>query len=93
MPILLLDNYDSFTYNLVQRIGELDPSIEVKVVRNDAITVDQAVALEPSHVLLSPGPCTPKETGVCPDLVRAFRGRVPILGVCLGHPSICLAPF
>ena len=88
MPILLLDNYDSFTYNLVQRIGELDPSIEVKVVRNDVITVDQAVALEPSHVLLSPGPCTPKETGVCPDLVRAFRGRVPILGVCLGHQTI-----
>ena len=88
MKILLIDNYDSFTYNLVQRIGELDPSIDVRVVRNDKITVAEAEAAAPTHLLLSPGPCTPRETGVCPDLVRVFRGRIPILGVCLGHQTI-----
>ena len=88
MPILLLDNYDSFTWNLVQRIGELDPSITVQVVRNDKITVAEAEAAGPSHLIISPGPCTPRETGVCPDLIRAFRGRIPILGVCLGHQTI-----
>ncbi len=86
--ILLIDNYDSFTYNLVQRIGELDPSIDLEVVRNDRISVSQAQAMAPTHLLLSPGPCTPKETGICPDLIRAFRGRMPILGVCLGHQAI-----
>ena len=86
--LLLIDNYDSFTYNLVQRIGELDSAIEMRVVRNDKITIDEAVALNPSHLLLSPGPCTPKETGVCPQLIEHFRGRIPILGVCLGHQAI-----
>ena len=86
--LLLIDNYDSFTYNLVQRIGELDPAIEMRVVRNDKITVDEAVGLTPTHLLLSPGPCTPKETGVCPQLIEHFRGRIPILGVCLGHQAI-----
>jgi anthranilate synthase/aminodeoxychorismate synthase-like glutamine amidotransferase len=86
--ILLIDNYDSFTYNLVQRIGELDPSIELKVVRNDKITADQAAALRPSHVIVSPGPCTPREAGVSCDVVQAFAGKVPLLGVCLGHQSI-----
>ena len=86
--LLLIDNYDSFTYNLVQRIGELDPTIDMRVVRNDKITVDEARALQPGRLLLSPGPCTPRETGVCPDLIRAFQGRIPILGVCLGHQTI-----
>ena len=88
MTVLLIDNYDSFTWNLVHRIGELDRSIEVQVVRNDKITVEQALAAAPTHLILSPGPCTPKETGVCPDLIRAFRGRIPVLGVCLGHQTI-----
>ena len=86
--LLLIDNYDSFTYNLVQRIGELDRDAEMHVVRNDKITVDEAAALNPSHLLLSPGPCTPKESGVCGDLVAHFKGRIPILGVCLGHQAI-----
>ena len=86
--LLLIDNYDSFTYNLVQRIGELDPSIQMRIVRNDKITVDEAAALDPTHLLLSPGPCTPKETGICPVLIEHFRGRIPILGVCLGHQAI-----
>ena len=86
--ILLVDNYDSFTYNLVQRIGELDPNIELHVVRNDKINVDEAEALSPSHLIISPGPCTPRETGSCPTLVQRFRGRIPILGVCLGHQCI-----
>jgi anthranilate synthase/aminodeoxychorismate synthase-like glutamine amidotransferase len=86
--LLLIDNYDSFTFNLVQALGEIDAALEVKVVRNDRITVEEARALNPSHLLLSPGPCTPKESGVCGDLIVAFRGRVPILGVCLGHQTI-----
>ncbi len=88
MRLLLVDNYDSFTYNLVQRIGELDPAVDVEVVRNDKITVEEAQALRPTHLLLSPGPCTPRETGVCPALIRHFQGRIPILGVCLGHQTI-----
>jgi anthranilate synthase/aminodeoxychorismate synthase-like glutamine amidotransferase len=83
--ILLIDNYDSFTYNLVQRLGEIDPALDVRVVRNDQITPDEALALKPSHVIISPGPCTPKEAGVSPDIIRAFAGRLPVLGVCLGH--------
>lgn len=86
--LLLIDNYDSFTYNLVQRIGELDPKLQMQVVRNDKITVDEADALSPSHLLLSPGPCTPKDSGICPELIEHFRGRIPILGVCLGHQAI-----
>ena len=88
MRLLLIDNYDSFTYNLVQRIGELDASVNVNVVRNDKITVDQAETLGPSHLIISPGPCTPKESGVSTELIRHFRGRIPILGVCLGHQAI-----
>jgi anthranilate synthase/aminodeoxychorismate synthase-like glutamine amidotransferase len=86
--LLLVDNYDSFTWNLVQRIGELDPALDVRVVRNDAITVDEAAAQEPSHLLISPGPCTPLETGVCGELIEHFAGRIPIFGVCLGHQLI-----
>lgn len=86
--ILLLDNYDSFTWNLVQRIGELDPALEVQVVRNDKITPGQAEAKGPSHLIISPGPCTPLEAGVSNDLVQHFAGKLPILGVCLGHQCI-----
>ena len=86
--LLLIDNYDSFTWNLVQRIGEIDPSIAMEVVRNDQITVEQAAAMNPSRLIISPGPCTPKESGVCPHLIAHFKGRIPILGVCLGHQAI-----
>jgi anthranilate synthase/aminodeoxychorismate synthase-like glutamine amidotransferase len=86
--ILLIDNYDSFTYNLVQRIGELDATLDLRVVRNDKITAAEALALKPDHVIVSPGPCTPKEAGVSCDIIEAFTGKVPVLGVCLGHQSI-----
>lgn len=86
--ILLIDNYDSFTFNLVQRIGEFDAGLDVQVVRNDQITADQAAALLPSHLIISPGPCTPRETGNCSEILRCFKGRIPILGVCLGHQLI-----
>lgn len=86
--ILLIDNYDSFTYNLVQRIGELDATLDLRVVRNDKITPEQAAALGPSHIIISPGPCTPREAGVSCDMIKALAGKIPILGVCLGHQSI-----
>ena len=86
--ILLIDNYDSFTWNLVQCLRTIDSTLDVEVVRNDRITVAEAEALEPAGLLISPGPCTPDETGICLDLLRAMSGRVPILGVCLGHQSI-----
>ena len=86
--VLIVDNYDSFTYNLLQRIGELDPALPLRVVRNDKITVAEAEALAPAHVIISPGPCTPHEGGVSNDMIRAFAGRVPLLGVCLGHECI-----
>ena len=86
--LLLIDNYDSFTWNLVQAFGVLDGSMPIQVVRNDAITCDEARALNPKGLVISPGPCTPKESGVCADLIRLFRGEIPILGVCLGHQTI-----
>jgi anthranilate synthase/aminodeoxychorismate synthase-like glutamine amidotransferase len=86
--ILLIDNYDSFTYNVVQRLGELDAAIEVRVFRNDQITVEQVAELKPSHIIISPGPCTPREAGVSNDVLRRFAPTVPILGVCLGHQCI-----
>lgn len=86
--ILIIDNYDSFTWNLVQRIGELDPSLELRVVRNDRITADEAESLSPSHIIISPGPCSPREAGVSNDIITRFAGRIPILGVCLGHQCI-----
>ncbi len=86
--ILLIDNYDSFTYNLVQRIGELDASLDLRVIRNDKITADEALAMKPDHIIVSPGPCTPKEAGVSCDIITTFAGKVPLLGVCLGHQSI-----
>ena len=91
MKLLLIDNYDSFTFNLVQRIWELDPAIPIEVVRNDEIDAAGAEAIAPTHLLLSPGPCTPAEAGVCRDLIPHFRGRIPILGVCLGHQAIAAA--
>jgi anthranilate synthase component 2 len=84
--VLMIDNYDSFTFNLVQYLGEL--GAEVKVLRNDEIDVAGIVQLAPSHLVLSPGPCTPTEAGVCVPAVQALLGRLPILGVCLGHQSI-----
>ncbi len=86
--ILLIDNYDSFTYNLVQRIGEIDPALDVRVFRNDQITLDEIERLQPSHLIISPGPCTPSEAGISCDCVAKFSGRLPILGVCLGHQAI-----
>ncbi len=95
--ILLIDNYDSFTWNLVQRFGEIEPSLiperDLIVVRNDAITPDQAQALDggkgPTHLVISPGPCTPSESGVSRAMISRFAGRIPVLGVCLGHQ--CMA--
>ena len=84
--LLMLDNYDSFTWNLVQYLGEL--GAVVKVVRNDAMSLDEIEALRPDHVVISPGPCTPNEAGIAVPLVRRFAGRIPILGVCLGHQAI-----
>ena len=84
--LLMLDNYDSFTYNLVQYLGELGQ--EVKVYRNDEITVDAVEKLKPSHIVISPGPCTPNEAGISVPLIKALAGKVPILGVCLGHQAI-----
>ena len=92
--ILVIDNYDSFTYNLVQYLGEIlisqkkDPEKEIVVFRNDEITVEKIKSLKPSHIVISPGPCTPKEAGVSVPLIKELAGSVPILGVCLGHQSI-----
>ena len=84
--LLMIDNYDSFTYNLVQYFGELGQ--EVKVFRNDKITVQEAEVLEPEYLVISPGPCSPKEAGVSIDLINFFKDKIPILGVCLGHQAI-----
>ena len=84
--LLMIDNYDSFTYNLVQYLGEL--GADVRVYRNDQITVSEIEALAPEKIVVSPGPCTPNEAGVSVAAIKAFAGRVPILGVCLGHQSI-----
>ena len=84
--LLMIDNYDSFTFNLVQYFGEL--GAEVKVFRNDEITVEEIGALKPDQLVLSPGPCTPNEAGICLEAIQAFAGKLPILGVCLGHQSI-----
>lgn len=98
--ILLIDNYDSFSYNLVQVCGTIcrqkkkdaassDTALEIRVIRNDAMTVDEIRALHADHIILSPGPGYPKDAGVCEDVVRQMKGEVPILGVCLGHQGIC----
>ncbi len=87
--LLVIDNYDSFTYNLVQYLGELGE--DVQVVRNDKITLDQIGELHPDRLVISPGPCTPKEAGISVDAIRRFGGKIPILGVCLGHQSMAVA--
>ena len=84
--ILMIDNYDSFTYNLVQYLGQLGQ--DVAVCRNDAITIDEIKKLAPSSIFLSPGPCTPKEAGITVEVIREFHKTVPIMGVCLGHQAI-----
>ena len=84
--LLVIDNYDSFTYNLVQYFGQL--GVEQRVFRNDQITVEQALALNPDRVMISPGPCSPAEAGVSCDMIKAFAGKKPVLGVCLGHQAI-----
>ncbi len=86
--IVLIDNYDSFTYNLVHRIGELDAGLDVSVFRNDEITVGEIRSLQPSHIIISPGPCSPVEAGISVAVVRELMQEFPILGVCLGHQSI-----
>lgn len=85
--VLLIDNYDSFSYNLVQLAGSIEPDIQV--VRNDAMTVEEIEALAPDHIILSPGPGYPKDAGVCEEVVKKLKGKIPILGVCLGHQAIC----
>ncbi len=84
--ILVIDNYDSFTYNLVQYLGEL--GAELRVIRNDAATVDEVAAMKPEKILISPGPCTPKEAGISCDVIRRLGPTVPLLGVCLGHQAV-----
>jgi len=86
--IVIIDNYDSFTYNLVQRLGELDATLDIRVFRNDKITPDEVAELEPERIIISPGPCTPNEGGVSNDVIRRFAPEVPLLGVCLGHQCI-----
>ncbi len=85
--ILLIDNYDSFAYNLYQQAAAIRP--DIRVVRNDAVTAGAVEQMQPSHILLSPGPGYPKDAGVCEDVIRRLGGRIPILGVCLGHQAIC----
>lgn len=87
--ILLIDNYDSFSYNLFQQAAAIEP--EIKVVRNDALTVSEIEGLNPSHIILSPGPGYPKDAGICEEVVSRLGGSIPILGVCLGHQAICEA--
>lgn len=90
--ILLIDNYDSFSFNLVQAIGELTADREaLKVVRNDALTAEQVMELAPTHIVLSPGPGKPSDAGICEALIRETDGKIPLLGVCLGHQAICEA--
>ena len=86
--IIIIDNYDSFTYNLVQRLGEIDASLDIRVHRNDRITVDEIEGCRPERVIISPGPCTPSEAGISVECAERLAGKVPLLGVCLGHQSI-----
>ncbi|SES75896.1 anthranilate synthase component 2 [Pseudobutyrivibrio sp. C4] len=87
--ILLIDNYDSFSYNLFQLVGEIEP--DIKVCRNDEIRISDIEKLNPSHIIISPGPGKPSEAGICEEIVTYFAGKIPILGVCLGHQAICEA--
>ena len=87
--ILLIDNFDSFSYNLYQMIGQIQP--DIKVVRNDAVTVEEVEEMAPSAIIISPGPGRPEDAGICIELIKALSGKFPILGVCLGHQAICAA--
>ena len=86
--VVVVDNYDSFTFNLVQRMGEIDSDIKIRVVRNDEVSVEEIASYNPSRLLISPGPCTPNEAGTSVECVKYFMGKIPMLGVCLGHQSI-----
>jgi anthranilate synthase component 2 len=86
--IFVLDNYDSFTYNLVQRLGEIDASLDIRVARNDQVSVDQIEQMKPRRIIVSPGPCTPNEAGISKQVIEHFGPRLPVLGVCLGHQCI-----
>ena len=88
LMIQIIDNYDSFTYNLVQRLGEIDPELDIQVDRNDEISVGEILERRPDRVIISPGPCTPNEAGISVESVQQIAGRAPLLGVCLGHQSI-----
>lgn len=87
--IMLIDNYDSFSYNLYQLVGGINP--DIKVIRNDEMTPEEVISQNPTHIILSPGPGKPEDAGICIDMVRKCKGRIPLLGVCLGHQSICAA--
>ena len=87
--ILLIDNYDSFSYNLYQLVGSLEK--DIKVIRNDEKTIEEIEALQPEAILLSPGPGKPKDAGICMEVISYFKGKIPIFGVCLGHQCICEA--
>ncbi len=86
--ILVIDNYDSFTYNLVQRLGEIDGALDVRVFRNDQISLDEIERLAPERIIVSPGPCTPREAGISKEVIARFGPKLPLLGVCLGHQCI-----
>jgi anthranilate synthase component II len=86
--ILIIDNYDSFTYNLVQRLGEIDAGLEIEVYRNDQLSVDEVLDRKPDRVIISPGPCTPTEAGISVECCQRLAGKMPLLGVCLGHQSM-----
>jgi anthranilate synthase component 2 len=86
--IAIVDNYDSFTYNLVQRLGEIDGALDIRVFRNDEISVDELLDLKPDRVIISPGPCTPTEAGISVECCQRLKGKMPLLGVCLGHQSM-----
>src|SRR5512135_524450 len=86
--IVLIDNYDSFTYNLVQRLGEIDPTLDLLVLRNDQTSLEEIEAKRPTHLIISPGPCTPLEAGISNAVIQRFAPRIPLLGVCLGHQCI-----
>jgi anthranilate synthase/aminodeoxychorismate synthase-like glutamine amidotransferase len=86
--LVLIDNYDSFTFNLVQVMGSVKPGLKIEVFRNDKVSVEQVEALKPTHIVISPGPCTPREAGVSNDILKHFAPKLPLLGVCLGHQCI-----
>ncbi len=86
--LVLIDNYDSFTYNLVQKFGEVKPGLKIEVFRNDKVTIDQIESLKPTHICVSPGPCSPKEAGISNDVIKHFAPKLPVFGVCLGHQCI-----